>query len=112
MKPAEYRAKREWLRSHPQGPQAQIVRRELRAHERELEDQAISLDAWVESDQARLGLSPWYEAFFHSRPGQPLASKVRHRDRDCQHIRDIGDEDVREAIEAEMKLLEPCGTCG
>lgn len=41
-----------------------------------------------------------------------MGSKVRHRDRDCQHIRDVGNEAVREATEAEMKRLEPCGTCG
>ena len=112
MKPADYIAKRDWLRSHPQGMQAQIVKRELRAYESELEEQGISLEAWLETDEVRLGLSPWYLAYFHDRPGQPLASKVRHRDRECQHIRDIGDEDVREATESEIKRLEPCGTCG
>ena len=65
-----------------------------------------------ETDEVRLGLSPWYVAFFHDRPGQPLASKVRHRDRDCQHLRHVGDQDMREATEAEMERLEPCGTCG
>lgn len=112
MKPADYTAKRDWLRSHPQGMEAQIVKRELRAYERELEEQGISLEAWLETDEVRLGLSPWYVAYFHDRPGQPLASKVRHRDRECQHIRDIGDEDVREATESEIKRLAPCGTCG
>ena len=31
MSPAEYRGKRDWLRSHPHGVQAQRIRRELRA---------------------------------------------------------------------------------
>lgn len=112
MSPAEYRGKRDWLRSHPHGVQAQMIRRELRAWERELEAQGKTVEAWLESDQDRLGLSPWYVAIFHDRPGQPMASKVRHRDRDCEHIRGIGDEDVREAIDVEVKRLDPCGTCG
>jgi hypothetical protein len=37
MSPAEYQAKLDWLRSNPHGPQAQMVRRELRAWDRELE---------------------------------------------------------------------------
>ena len=78
----------------------------------ELEAQGKTVEAWLESDQARLGLSPWYVAIFHDRSGQPLACKVRHRDRDCQHIRVIGDEDVREATDVEVKRLDPCGTCG
>jgi hypothetical protein len=107
----EYQGKREWLRSHPHGPQAQMILRELRAWERELESQGVTVDAWLDSSRTRLSLSPWYVAVFHERPGQPLASRRRHKDRDCQHIRDIGDEDVREATEAELELA-PCATCG
>ena len=112
MSPAEYQAKREWLRSNPHGAQAQMVRRELRAWDRELESQGETVEAWLESSRARLSQSPWYVAFFHDRPGQPLASKSRHRDRYCQHISNIGNEDVREAIEAELERLPPCATCG
>jgi hypothetical protein len=53
-------------------------------------------EAWLESRTARLSLSPWYVAIFHDRPGQPLASRCRHKDRYCQHIGHIGDDDVRE----------------
>ena len=59
----------------------------------------------MESRPARLSLSPWYVAIFHDRSGQPLASKSRHKDRYCQHIANIGDEDVREATEAEVERL-------
>jgi hypothetical protein len=111
MSPAEYQAKRDWLRSNPHGPQAQMVKRELRAWDRELESQGVSVEAWLESTLTRLSLSPWYVAIFHDRPGQPLASKVRHRDRYCQHISSIGSEDVREATEAEVEPLGPCATC-
>jgi hypothetical protein len=51
-------------------------------------------------------------SIFHDRPGQPLAGKVRHKDRYCQHISHIGDEDVREATEEEVARLKPCATCG
>jgi hypothetical protein len=112
MRPAEYQARRDWLRSNPHGPQAQMVRRELRAWDRELERQGVTVEAWLESSRTRLGLSPWYVAFFHDRPGQPLASKSRQRDRYCQHISHIGNEDVREATEAELERLAPCATCG
>jgi hypothetical protein len=88
-----------------------MVRRELRAWERELESEGGTVEAWLESSQTRLSLSPWYVAIFHDRPGQPLASTVRHRDRYCQHIGNIGNEDVREATEAELKRLGPCATC-
>ena len=112
MSPAEYQAKRDWLRSNPYGPQAQMVKRELRAWERELESQGVTVEAWLESRQTRLSLSPWYVAFFHDRPGQPLAGTVRHKDRSCQHLANIGNEDVREATEAELQRLPRCGTCG
>jgi hypothetical protein len=71
-----------------------------------------TVQAWLESSRTRIGLSPWYVAFFHDRPGQPLASKCRHKDRYCQHISNIGNEDVREANKAELERLAPCGTCG
>ena len=112
MSPAEYQAKRDWLRSNPHGAQAQMVKRELRAWGRELESQGVTVEAWLESSRTRLSLSPSYVAFFHDRPGQPLASKVRHRDRYCQHISGIGAEDVREATEEEVKRLGRCATCG
>ena len=100
MNPAEYQAKRDWLRSNPHGPQAQMVKRELRAWDRELESVGVGVEAWPESTLTRLSLSPWYVAVFHDRPGQPLASKCRHRDRFCQHIANIENEDVREATDA------------
>jgi hypothetical protein len=112
MDPAEYRAKREWLRSNPYGTQAGMIKQQLRGWERELEAQGTPVEAWLESHQTRMGLSPWYVAFFHDRPGQPLASKVRHRDRDCQHLSQVSDVDLREATEEEIKRLAPCGTCG
>jgi hypothetical protein len=111
MSGAEYQAKRDWLRSNPHGPQAQMVRRGLRECDRELESQGVTVEAWLESSETRLSLSPWYVAIFHDRPGQPLASKVRHRDRYCQHISSIGNEDAREATEAEVERLGPCATC-
>jgi hypothetical protein len=109
---AEYRAKREWLRLNPHGPRAQLVRRELRTWDRELQSRGVVVEEWVESARTRLTLSPWYVAFFHDRPGQPLASKTRHKDRYCQHLYDLPDEDVREATEAEVDRLPPCATCG
>jgi hypothetical protein len=112
MIPAEYEAKRDWLRSNPHGPQAHMVRRELRAWERELESQGVTVGTWLESKRTRLSFSPWYVAIFHDRPGQPLASRTRHKDRYCQHIAHIGNEDVREATEAELERLPACATCG
>ena len=106
MSPAEYQAKRDWLRSNPYGAQAQMVKRELRAWDRELESQGEIVEAWLESARTRLSLSPWYVAIFHSRPGQPLASTVRHKDRYCQHIANIGNEDVREATESDVNRTE------
>ena len=72
-----------------------MIKQQLRAWERELEAQGTPVEAWLESHQARLGLSPWYAAFFHDRPGQPLASTVRHRDRWCQHLSQVSDQDLR-----------------
>jgi hypothetical protein len=71
----------------------------------------VSVEAWLESTLTRLSLSPWCVAIFHDRPGQPLASTSRHKDRQCQHIAHIGNEDVREATDAELERLAPCGTC-
>ena len=42
MSAAEYQAKGDWLRFNPHGPQAQMVRRELRAWDRELESQGVT----------------------------------------------------------------------
>jgi hypothetical protein len=112
MSPAEYQAKLDWLRSNPHGQQARMVKRQLRAWERELESRGETIEEWLESSRTRLSLSPWFVAIFHDRPGQPLASKVRHKDRYCQHIGTIGYEDVREATEAEVERLGPCATCG
>jgi hypothetical protein len=108
MNPEEYRAKRDWLRTNPHGVRARMVERELRAWDRELESRGLTVEAWSRPT----ALSPWYVAFFHDRPGQPLASTRRHADRDCQHLRNIGDEDIREINEAEFERLEPCATCG
>src|SRR5262245_34527418 len=105
MSPAEYQAKRDWLRLNPHGARAQMVRRELRAWERDLTERGETVDAWGESTRTRVGLSPWYVAIFHDRPGQPLASTVRHKDRYCQHLYNIGNEDVREATDSELEHL-------
>ena len=125
MSPEEYVAKRDWLRSQPYGAEAQMIRRELRAQERELEAEGTTLEAWLhahrmaaprsESGRARLGLSPHrYVAFWPDRAGQPLASVVCHTDRQFQCLRDMGDEYVREATDAEMERLPLCGgpDCG
>jgi hypothetical protein len=109
MTQAEYQGKVDWLRSHPHGMVAQAVRRELRAFEAELKSQGKTVGGSLPSSTI---LSPWYVSFHHDRPKQPLISKCRHRDRDCQHIRDIGDEWVREANEVELERLDPCQTCG
>jgi hypothetical protein len=47
MSPEEYVAKRDWLRSQPYGAEAQMIRRELRAQERELEAEGTTLEAWL-----------------------------------------------------------------
>ncbi len=47
-----------------------------------------------------------------NRPGHALGGRLRHRDRDCRSIARLGDDGVREATEAEMKRLPPCGICG
>jgi hypothetical protein len=109
MTQAEYQGKVDWLRSHPHGVRAELVRKELRAWVGEVESRGLTVDAWLPSQTV---LSPWYVSFYYDRPKQPLISKCRHRDRDCQHIRDIGDEWVREATEAELERLDPCQTCG
>jgi hypothetical protein len=109
MTQAEYQGKVDWLRSHPHGMVAQGVRRELHAIEVELTSQGKTVGEWLPSSTI---LSPWHVSFHHDRPKQPLISKCRHRDRDCQHIRDIGDEWVREATEGALERLDPCQTCG
>jgi hypothetical protein len=53
MSPAEYQAKRDWLRSNPHGVQAQMVRRELRAWDRKLESEGVTVEAWLESSRTR-----------------------------------------------------------
>ena len=102
MSPEEYRGKRDWLRSNPHGLRARMVERELRAWDRELERQGLTVEAWSKVTPS----SPWYVAFFHDRPGQPLASACRHADRDCQHLRNIGNEDIRQTTDAEFERLE------
>jgi len=84
----------------------------MRAWDRELKSQGKTVEAWLESTQTRLSLSPWYVAIFHLRPGHPLGSQCRRKDRYCQHIYNIGNEDVREATAAELQRLAPCATCG
>ena len=86
MSPTEYQAKRDWLRSNPTGMLAKSVMRELRAWERELAEQGTTVEAWMATDRVRLGLTPWFVVYFHDRPGQPLGSRVRHRDRSCTGI--------------------------
>ena len=108
MSPEEYRAKRDWLRLHPHGLRAETVKRELRACDRELESQGVTVEAWSKPTAS----TPWHVAFFHDRPGNLLASGCRHADRDCQHLSHLGNEDIRETTEAEFERLEPCATCG
>jgi len=108
MTPEEYRAKRDWLRSNPHGVRARMVERELRAWDRQLEGEGVPVEAWSKPTAS----SRWYVAFFHDRPGQPLAGTVRHADRHCRHLHSVGNEDIREATESECERLNPCGTCG
>ena len=59
--------------------------------------------------------APRWVAFFHDRPGQPLASIVVHVDRWCPSIRDMPTADIREATEEECARLPVCervGGCG
>lgn len=109
MSPEEYRARREWLRSNPHGIRARTVERELRVWERELQSRGLTVEEWAKPG---LRLSQWFVAFWHDRPGQPLAGTVRHADRHCQHLALIGDEDIRTPTAAEYERLTPCGTCG
>src|SRR5690348_6802828 len=69
-----YEAQADWLRNHPHGVQAKMTRDKLRREERALEAEGIDVEAWLESEATRLGLSAGWLAFFHDRPGQPLAS--------------------------------------
>jgi hypothetical protein len=103
----EYRAKREWLRLNPHGARAHIVRGELRAYERAQKAQGTDVAALRESKTLTHG----YVAYWPNRPAQPLASKVVHADRYCQHIADMDDEYVREATADERERLGRCGTC-
>jgi len=80
----------------------------LKAYEREQQAQGVN----VEALGAPKTLTRGYVAFFHDRLGQPLAGKVIHADRYCQHIADLPNADVREATEDERERLGPCGTCG
>ncbi len=109
MRPEEYWAKHDWLRSNPTGVRARSVERELRACQRELEEQGTTVEAWLARDRARLGLTPWFVGYHNGR----LASTVRHHDRYCGAITEhYCDEEVREATQAEMEKLPPCGYCG
>lgn len=112
LNPEEYVAKRDWLRLNPTGMRARSVMRELRAWERELAEREITVEAWLATDRVRLAKTAWFVAFFHDRPRQPLASRVRHHDRYCTAIVDIPDQDVREATEAEIEKLPACAWCG
>jgi hypothetical protein len=58
MSTAEYQGKRDWVRSNSSGMRAQSVMRELRAWERELVEQGTTVEAWLATDRARLGLTP------------------------------------------------------
>lgn len=108
MRPEEYRAKQDWLRSNATGVRARSVERELRAWQRELEEQGTTVEAWLATDRVRLGLTPWFVGYHNGR----LASAVRHHDRYCRAITEhYFDEDVREATQAEMEKLPPCAYC-
>lgn len=104
----EYLAKREWLRLNPHGARAEIVRREVRAYERE--KKALGID--VAALREPRALARGFVAYWPNRPGQPLAGTVVHADRYCQHITGIPDEEVREATADERERLGRCGTCG
>jgi hypothetical protein len=98
MNKEEYKAKAEWLRLNPHGMRAQSVRRELRAYERELEAQGVDIESLSERRTLMRG--------YVVRGGQ-----VIHADRDCLHLSDTADEDVREATAEERAELPPCQTC-
>jgi len=108
MNADEYRAQSEWLRLNPHGARAQIVRRELRAYEREQQARGVDVAALREPKTLMRG----FVAFWPDRPGQPLAGTVVHADRYCQHIGDMDDKYVREATADERERLARCGTCG
>lgn len=75
MSPEEYRAKRDWLRLHSHGLRAETVKRELRAWDRELESQGVTVEAWSKPTAS----TPWHVAFFHDRPRQPAGQRVPSR---------------------------------
>jgi hypothetical protein len=58
-----------------------------------------------------LGLSPRYVAIFRDRPRQPRAGVVRHGDGYCPAIQNVGNNDICETTDEEMKHLERCGRC-
>jgi hypothetical protein len=117
MSPAESRGKLDWLRSNPTGVQAQAVRRELRAWERDLEAQGLTVEDWLDDHSTPSPPGPLtrgWVAFWPNRPGKPLASIVYHSDRNCQYIRDIPAHEIREARPEELERLPLCGgrDCG
>jgi hypothetical protein len=65
----------------------------------------------IEARRETRTLAHGYVAYWPDRADQPLASKVVHADRYCQHIADISDEYVREASGDERERLGRCGTC-
>lgn len=64
MKREEYMAKRDWLRPNAPGMRARSVMRELRERERELVEQGTTVEAWLSTDRVRLGMTPWFVAYF------------------------------------------------
>ena len=84
MRPEEYRAKQDWLRSNPTGMRARSIKLKLRAWQRELDEQATTVEAWLATNRVRLGLTPWFAGYHNGR----LASAVRHHDRYCGAVTD------------------------
>ena len=102
MDRAEYEAQRDWLRLNPHGMRAQVVRKQLRAYERE-HGEALT------KSPPRTG-SRGYVVVFGDRPGQPRGGSVVHRDYACpRNWHD--DADIREATPAELDRLPSCKRC-
>lgn len=110
MTAVDYRAKQDWLRTHPYGAGAQAVRNDLRLCERELKNQGKTIEKWLESERVQRRLTAWYVSA-NPKTGRPY-SHVRHASRDCHTVADISDKYVREATEDEIRRMPTCAYCG
>lgn len=86
MSPADYQGKRDWLRSHPHGPQAQMIRRELRAWERRPAPRVTNHQPRLHrnSDALSRGAGAGRSGIDASRKVRRI-SPARLRDRDDRH---------------------------